>query len=435
MSTGAAIAGQQGSGRRLLIPVSRISAAALWVAVFLGGFVIEEPAPYELFMAGLLVLWLLFGLRLRPEFGPLTVLLILFMAGGTMAVPFARDVPTAAMYMAVSGFLAATAIFYAAVVSADPGRLFLIERAYVASALLCASIGVAAYFRLFPGSEIFTLYGRARGTFQDPNVFGPFLVLPTVLLVHRLLTRGLFSSPATLLILPVLVLGIFLSFSRGAWGLLALSGILVYLLSLIHERRPRERLRLVLVGAGGLAAVLLLLAAALSIDSVAAMFSERARLVQDYDGARLGRFARYGMGFEMVMERPFGLGPLEFNKYFPEDEHNVYLKAFTSYGWLGGVVYPLLVIWTVAALVPLLFQHRPWTGFAHCVFAVLVGHALMSVIIDIDHWRHYFLLLGLAWGLIAIHKLEQKQRTVDLNARQVLRRAKEADRESPVVGQ
>ncbi|MEH0072128.1 hypothetical protein V6L77_20595 [Pannonibacter sp. Pt2-lr] len=238
MSTGAALAGDQGRGRKLMVPASRISAAALWVAVFLGGFVIQEPAPYELFMAGLLMLWLLFGLRLRPEFGPLTVLLILFMAGGTMAVPFARDVPTAAMYMAVSGFLAATAIFYAAVVSTDPSRLFLIERAYIASALLCASIGIAAYFRLFPGSEIFTLYGRARGTFQDPNVFGPFLVLPTVLLVHRLLTRGLFSSPAALLILPVLVLGIFLSFSRGAWGLLALSGVIVYLLSLIHERRP-----------------------------------------------------------------------------------------------------------------------------------------------------------------------------------------------------
>jgi len=24
-----------------------------------------------------------------------------------------------------------------------------------------------------------------------------------------------------------------------------------------------------------------------------------------------------------------------------------------------------------------------------------------SVIIDIDHWRHYFLVLGVLWGLIA----------------------------------
>lgn len=435
MTSAAASAGQRGGSHGLLIPASRISAAALWVAVFLGGFVIREPAPYELYMAGLLVLWLLFGLRLRSEFGPLTVLLILFMAGGTMAVPFARDVPTAAMYMAVSGFLAATAIFYAAVISDNPDRLQIIGRAYTASAFLCALTGIAAYFRLFPGSEFFTLYGRARGTFADPNVFGPFLVLPTVLLVQRMLTRGLFASPSALAILPVLVLGIFLSFSRGAWGLLAFAAIAVYLLTLIQERRPRERLRLVMLGAAGIAAVLALLLAALSIDSVAAMFSERAKLVQDYDGARLGRFARYGMGFSMVMEHPFGLGPLEFRKYFPEDEHNVYLKAFTSYGWLGGVVYLLLVIWTIAAMVPLLFHHRLWTGFAHCVFAVLAGHALMSVIIDIDHWRHYFLLLGLAWGLIAIHKLEQKQRTVDLNARQVLRRAKEADRESPVVGQ
>jgi hypothetical protein len=24
-----------------------------------------------------------------------------------------------------------------------------------------------------------------------------------------------------------------------------------------------------------------------------------------------------------------------------------------------------------------------------------------SVIIDIDHWRHYFLILGVLWGLMA----------------------------------
>ncbi|MDJ0932319.1 hypothetical protein [Breoghania sp.] len=35
------------------------------------------------------------------------------------------------------------------------------------------------------------------------------------------------------------------------------------------------------------------------------------------------------------------------------------------------------------------------------MFLALVGHALNALIIDMDHWRHSFLLLGLAWGLIA----------------------------------
>ena len=31
----------------------------------------------------------------------------------------------------------------------------------------------------------------------------------------------------------------------------------------------------------------------------------------------------------------------------------------------------------------------------------IVGAAAESVIIDSDHWRHYFLLLGVLWGLMA----------------------------------
>jgi hypothetical protein len=34
------------------------------------------------------------------------------------------------------------------------------------------------------------------------------------------------------------------------------------------------------------------------------------------------------------------------------------------------------------------------------VYAAFVGAAGESLIIDTDHWRHYFLLLGTLWGLI-----------------------------------
>jgi hypothetical protein len=35
------------------------------------------------------------------------------------------------------------------------------------------------------------------------------------------------------------------------------------------------------------------------------------------------------------------------------------------------------------------------------IYAAYVGVAVESAIIDIDHWRHYFLILGILWGLIA----------------------------------
>jgi O-antigen ligase len=386
-----------------------LGSGALWLAAFLSGFVIEEPAPYELYMALLSVVWLACGLKLRGEFGPLIICMMLYTAGGIASIPMAKEMGDAIMYIAVSGFLAITSIFYAAILADDPNRFRIIQSGYTISAVFVAMIGIAGYFHLFPGAEYFTLYDRARGTFQDPNVFGPFLVLPTVILIQKLLRGPVFRNVHLLVPLAILLLGIFLSFSRGAWGVLLAAVLLVYFLALVTEQNSGRRARLVLLGFAGVLAVFALLAAALSIDTVSDMFAQRARLVQEYDGARLGRFARYSLGFQMVMEHPLGLGALEFNKYFPEDEHNVYLKGFTTYGWLGGTVYIFMAVWTFCAMVPLLFKSRPWTAFTQCVFAVFVAHLILSVIIDTDHWRHMYMLYGLAWGMIATDKIERKR--------------------------
>jgi hypothetical protein len=392
------------------LPARSLGNGALWLAAFLSGFVIEEPAPYELYMALLSVVWLACGLKLRREFGPLIICLMLYVSGGVASIPMAKEMGDAIMYIAVSGFLAVTAIFYAAILADDPGRYRIIQSGYTISAVFVAAIGIAGYFNLFPGASYFTLYDRARGTFQDPNVFGPFLVLPTVLLIQRLLSQSLLRNLHLLVPLAILLLGVFLSFSRGAWGVLLAAVLLVYFLALVTERSGPRRARLVLLGVLGVLAGFALIAAALSIDTVSDMFAERAKLVQSYDGARLGRFARYALGFQLVMEHPLGLGPLEFNKYFPEDEHNVYLKGFTTYGWLGGTVYIFLALWTLSALVPLLFKSRPWSPFTQAVFAVFTAHLILSVVIDTDHWRHMYMIYGLSWGMIAADKLERSRR-------------------------
>ncbi|MCV0424430.1 MAG: O-antigen ligase family protein [Roseibium sp.] len=391
------------------LSVKSLGNGTLWLAAFLSGFVIEEPAPYELYMALLSVVWFACGLKFRPEFGPLIICMMLYVAGGVASVPLAQDFGDAMMYIAVSGFLAITAIFYAAILADDPNRFRIIQNGYTFSAVLVSAIGIAGYFNLFPGADYFTLYDRARGTFQDPNVFGPFLVLPTLLIIQKLLRNSVLKNLHLLVPLAILLFGIFLSFSRGAWGVLFAAVLIIYFLALVTEQNPRRRGRLVFLGFGGVLAVFALLAIALSIDTVSEMFAQRARLVQDYDGARLGRFARYALGFQMVMENPLGLGPLEFNKYFPEDEHNVYLKGYTTYGWLGGSVYLLMAFWTLLAMVPLLFKSRPWTAFTQSVFAVFAAHLILSVIIDTDHWRHMYLFYGLAWGMIATDKLERKR--------------------------
>ncbi len=94
---------------------------------------------------------------------------------------------------------------------------------------------------------------------------------------------------------------------------------------------------------------------------------------------------------------------------FGEDEHNMWLKGFTTYGWIGGFSYIVLVVWTLVAAFPLLFKRRLWTPVVQCAFAVYVGHAMIHNVIDNDHWRHLFLIYGILWGAVAADKLHMRQ--------------------------
>nr|MDQ2704985.1 hypothetical protein [Pseudomonadota bacterium] len=66
--------------------VALISSAVVALGVFLSGFVIREPAPYEIYMAGLIAIWALFGLRISRAIAPLVVLLVLFNIGGMISM-------------------------------------------------------------------------------------------------------------------------------------------------------------------------------------------------------------------------------------------------------------------------------------------------------------------------------------------------------------
>ncbi len=88
----------------------------------------------------------------------------------------------------------------------------------------------------------------------------------------------------------------------------------------------------------------------------------------------------------------------------------MWLKGFTTYGWIGGFSYIVLVVWTLVASFPLVFKQRPWTPIVQCAFAVFVGHVVIHNVIDNDHWRHLFLIYGMLWGAVAADRLYVRQR-------------------------
>ncbi len=374
------------------------------LAVFLSGFVLREPAPYEIYMVGLIAVWGLFGLRLSQNVMPLLVLLVIFNIGGFISMSQLADLGDIPLYLAVSLFLAFTSVFFAAIIEEHPQLLRHVFGGWVAAASITALLGILGYFNAFPGAEMFTRYGRASGAFQDPNVFGPFLTLPGIYLLHTMMTGKLRSAILSVPLFLLITLGMFLSFSRGAWGLFLMSAIMLTLALFIHNRRGPVRLRIIAMSIAAFTIAAVTLAIALQIPAVAELFMERAQLVQEYDEARLGRFARHAIGFAMAVEHPLGIGPLEFGKMFGEDTHNIWLKALLDYSWLGFAAYLTLMLWTIAAAFRILFRARPWQPYLVCAYVVFIGHILLGTVIDTDHWRHFYLILGLLWGMMALEQ-------------------------------
>jgi O-antigen ligase len=385
-----------------------ITAAAVSFGVLLSGFVINEPAPYELYMAALIAVWALIGLRVSKPVVPLLVLLVTFNIGGMISMTQMSDLMSTPLYLAVSLFLAFTAVFFAAVTEAQPGLLRLIFRAWVVSAVFTATLGISGYFHAFPGAEAFTRYDRAAGAFEDPNVFGPFLVLPAIYMLYRLMTGSVARMPFYALPLLILAGGIFFSFSRGAWGLFAAASILLIAGLFLQSTSGLFKLRIVVMSLLAVALLVIAIVIILQIPGVDEFFLSRAQLAQEYDSARLGRFARYVIGFQLALEHPLGIGPLAFGQIYGEDTHNIWLKALMDYGWLGFATWAIMVGWTLAAGFKLLFRDRPWQPYLLCAYVVFVGHVFLGSIIDTDHWRHFYLLLGIVWGCMALEYRYQR---------------------------
>jgi O-antigen ligase len=386
------------------------SALARWsigLIAFLGAFVINEPAPYELFLLAVMVLFLMFGMRLSGLALSLGALMILFNIGGMLSMFTMADFKEIPLYLAVSLFLGLSSVFWAAAVENNMGRLRVVMRGYVVGATITASLGIAGYFGAFPGAELFTLYDRAKGAFQDPNVFGPFLILPALYLTYGLLYRNAVLAPLRLALLLIILLGLFLSFSRGAWGGIVIGGVCFYTMLLMTEQNEQMRGKLILAGILGLFAVVGALLVALQFDAVYDMFEQRARVVQEYDGAQMGRFARHAIGFEWALENPLGIGPLEFGLTLGEDTHNIWVKALMAYGWLGFFAYLMLTVCTLVGGARLIGRIRPWQPYLLCIYSTYIGHIVLAWVIDIDHWRHVYLLIGLIWGCMALETNHQ----------------------------
>lgn len=378
----------------------RLLLVVLYLAILGSSIAFIEPSPNDAMMAVLAVVCLICGVRFERSFTlPLALLLVWNVAGliGLMnsygAVKSVQATITA-FYMAVA------AMIFASVFAENTlARLNVTRAAYIPTATVAAFCGVAGYLHLFPGADIFAPFGRALGAFKDPNVFGPFLIWPALIVIERMMTKRI--GLIDLAVLGMLLFGLLLSFSRGAWFHFAVSCAVMLGFSMLVAQSSGLRLRIATLTAAGVVVLAVLLLILLSIPSIGGFFFERAQLLQQYDVGQGGRFVLQQKALVHILEFPFGMGPEEFGRIYTLQPHNVYLQVFMVSGWTGGLSYILLLLSTLWIGLRSVFIRTPWQTYTIVTFAVFFGEIAEGFVIDTDHWRHFYLLLGMVWGLAA----------------------------------
>ena len=412
MGPAAAMTGAGGGRARIALAaparngLTAIALGCVWLAVATSSFVFTEPAPTDALTIGLVGLLPMLGLvRFRPFLIVYLFAWLVVVAANFFAASFAFDMQRATVHTVITLYLVLAGFVFAGFVARHPDRhTRLLLNAYLVAALFAAVIGLIGYFDALPGAgQLFTRFDRATATFKDPNVFGPFLVPAMIYTLHQMMTRSTLRSIVPALLTTVLGLALVLSFSRGAWANFAVAVVIYLSLVMAVSRTNLQQIRISTRVFAIAIVALLAIIAAVQHDEVARLLEQRLTLFQTYDVGPEGRFGGQSKAVDLILQHPLGLGAFTFAlAHHHEDAHNVFLSMFLSGGWIGGLFYLGLTLISLIAGLAHAVKRTPTQGLFLVIYAAFAGVALEGVIVDTDHWRHFFLFQGMMWGLMSL---------------------------------
>jgi len=392
---------------RLLVPPhagENLQLTLLGLMVFSGAFVVVDVA-YNAMSLIALGLFLLMGLRLDWRNVPLILFLVVFNLAGLVALQPYLDVVEAREFMIGTCFVGTTAIFFCLCLNENAlARLDALKWGVILGALAAATAGIIGSLNLAGLGEAFSMYGgRASGTFRDPNVLGSFLVLPSLYLFHDFLRYRELRLLRALIGIPVM-LGLFLTQSRGSWAALVIGMSVLVGLMYLTNRQVAMRARITLLAMLAIIGLASILAIMLSTEQGTQIIQDRFVLQKDYDSGPGGRFGNQLRAIPELLTLPFGYGPNRHGLYYPENPHNTYMMAFSSYGWVGGITFLAFIVTTLVYAWRTVLLRTPFQHHAVIIFAALIPHLVQNFQIDTDRWRHLFMIYGLCWGIAAISR-------------------------------
>lgn len=356
--------------------------------------IIADPAPTDAVFGVIIAIAAVTG-RFHLDRAPLSVtaLVSLFIALNVVSTFEAVELGVAARFALITVFLIVFAVWLTAYLDSSE-RARLVVRAYIFPAAASALLATVALFVSFPGSDLLLRYDgtRAAGLFEDPNVFGPFLIPAALITLDEILHPRLLSGSrmVKLIVFFALSAGVLFSFSRAAW-ISYVAGILVFLLVLSVRQGGAKR-------AATLIALLTFASCAtagvVALTGSTGFLEERAQL-QSYD---IERFDAQATGIEFAERYPMGVGPGQFDVMVPVSTHSTYVRALAEQGLLGLVTIAALFIATLALAGRSAILGRDTYGIGSAaLFAAWVAILINSFVVDTLHWRHLWFVAALVW--------------------------------------
>jgi hypothetical protein len=362
------------------------------LAILAMNYTLSRPSPVDFIFVTTLLLSLFVRQEVILKFVLLSLLLTAWAVGfvsaslphlGELNVPFELLAKTFSISIAVIGAFVA--------MSWRARHFHAFMKVYIVSALIASTLGIVGFaFDI----ELLTWDDRAKGLIDDPNMYGSFLIPAVLFCVYRL-NQKVGSRAFVIAALPVLGLGILLSFSRIATvaALVCMVGYLVFLSRLRLTKLLPMLFGVVIFG------LLVFALAYLASEDFARKFFERLTLAESYDLGREGRYARYLLVLPMILENPMGLGVLQLEKVFPEPIHNIFLSSFVNYGWLGGFTW--LALFSSSMVVSVQDYRRTRNPLVVLLMFSFLSLVMSASFHEGEHWRHLWLFLGLLWGFNA----------------------------------
>lgn len=376
-------------------------------AMAISFFVVVEPAPTDL------VFFIALGVFCfsRPEKTPFlsgTALtgVLLYLGFSVLSLAFVQFVPMAAVRAVIIEFymiaLFALTAYYMHT-RGDKGFATVLA-ALTVGAILASFVTIVAVLDLIPNSHILfrgegTRY-RVKATFKDPNVFGPFLV-PSLLFVVWVIVESARLRLLALGALGLILLSLLSTYSRGAWIHAFISLSVMGLALLVYRPTARSAFTGVVCFA-----IIVLATALLYLDQITARVSdsflgERLSL-QSYDDDRFGYVVDAA---RQVWEHPLGIGPAQARFVYGYLPHN----TFVAFAMHNGIFASLGLILIYGAsmtrcAVKIINQNPGWLKYA-LIFATLLGLLVLMQVVGAIHWRHLYLVCGMAFGTYTTNRL------------------------------